>query len=375
MKKNYFSTLFAALMLFVAMPASAQVATMSNLYGKYKFSAKMEITEAGEAYASKFSNDCEVSIEKDPYNNYPGIVKGIAGLSGFQYINNFSKDDHTFLVNSPNTNMGAEGLYMSDITGSQGIFTVDRYGDVVYTFDPETKEITLPDFSLVTKNSDHSVENIVVKFTNAKLTPMESDKPETTVQWEGTYNVVGTISYTGKPEYEYPTEFKMVVEYDEANQKYFVTEFLGANIATENGYNAIELTPSADDPNTAGISVGAYLRTITRGSEYLCLKDYYLTDANAPITFTLQEDGTYIFGAFTISYMTFNEDWTQKHTTAAYYSTATATKNVDEDMETNVKNIVVENAVQGIFDLTGRKFEAITTPGLYIVNGKKVVVK
>jgi hypothetical protein len=31
--------------------------------------------------------------------------------------------------------------------------------------------------------------------------------------------------------------------------------------------------------------------------------------------------------------------------------------------------------IEGIFDLTGRKIDEITKPGLYIINGKKVLVK
>ena len=42
---------------------------------------------------------------------------------------------------------------------------------------------------------------------------------------------------------------------------------------------------------------------------------------------------------------------------------------------TNVENVVVENEVKAIYDLTGRRIEAITAPGIYIVNGKKVLVK
>ena len=41
MKKNYFFVLFASLMLFMAMPANAQV-TMVDLYGKWKFTADIE---------------------------------------------------------------------------------------------------------------------------------------------------------------------------------------------------------------------------------------------------------------------------------------------------------------------------------------------
>ena len=42
---------------------------------------------------------------------------------------------------------------------------------------------------------------------------------------------------------------------------------------------------------------------------------------------------------------------------------------------TGIEGVEVENEVKAIFDLTGRRVEAITAPGIYIVNGKKVLVK
>ena len=42
---------------------------------------------------------------------------------------------------------------------------------------------------------------------------------------------------------------------------------------------------------------------------------------------------------------------------------------------TEIENVEVENTVNVIYDLTGRRVEAITAPGIYIVNGKKVLVK
>ena len=42
---------------------------------------------------------------------------------------------------------------------------------------------------------------------------------------------------------------------------------------------------------------------------------------------------------------------------------------------TEIENVVVENEVKVIYDLTGRRVEAITAPGIYIVGGKKVLVK
>ena len=42
---------------------------------------------------------------------------------------------------------------------------------------------------------------------------------------------------------------------------------------------------------------------------------------------------------------------------------------------TAIENVEVENVVKAIYDLTGRRIEAITAPGIYIVGGKKVLVK
>ena len=42
---------------------------------------------------------------------------------------------------------------------------------------------------------------------------------------------------------------------------------------------------------------------------------------------------------------------------------------------TGVEDVVVENEVKAIYDLTGRRVEVITAAGIYIVNGKKVLVK
>ena len=42
---------------------------------------------------------------------------------------------------------------------------------------------------------------------------------------------------------------------------------------------------------------------------------------------------------------------------------------------TGVEEIEVENGVKAIFDLTGRRVENVTAPGIYIVGGKKVLVK
>ena len=46
------------------------------------------------------------------------------------------------------------------------------------------------------------------------------------------------------------------------------------------------------------------------------------------------------------------------------------------DGTTGVEEVRTEDAnVKGIYDLQGRKIDEITKPGLYIVDGKKVLVK
>ena len=42
---------------------------------------------------------------------------------------------------------------------------------------------------------------------------------------------------------------------------------------------------------------------------------------------------------------------------------------------TSIEEVGAENVVEGIYDLTGRRIEAITKPGIYVVNGKKTVIK
>ena len=54
---------------------------------------------------------------------------------------------------------------------------------------------------------------------------------------------------------------------------------------------------------------------------------------------------------------------------AAYYSFRFG------ENTTAIENVEVENASNVIYDLTGRRVEVITVPGIYIVGGKKVLVK
>ena len=516
MKKNYFSTFFAALMLLVAMPATAQVSSIADLVGKYKFSADMEITAAGESFSGKFTNECEVTIDKDEYGYFAGYITGIAGLSGDMAINSIDVDANTITILSPNTYMGAEGLYLSDITGSKNIYTGDetQYGDLVYTFDPTTKTFTLPDFSLVTKDDEQKVADIVAKFTNVTLTfiggeeesavtdlsgdwhfvagdgeydtmagstlPTEWDmtltatdefnktydatfklgdfepltlsatfdgqtltisfnedyldlekkigfvnmygdlrpgeiaftlenenllklgnsgitiydelkeenlqwylagvatrsvaEEEEAFDWVGTYIVtVGEIEVANEA-YTYPETYEMEIIYDETyGPEYVITKFFGQDVTfNQNGWG-MSAYPSTS-PNTIDITLavpygdGKGLVNLG-GSEFLGMFDL---EGNVSTIALKEENGVVKFDDFKVMYYSYTGNPT---TLAATYKNVTAVKKGSEG-ETDIENTIIgDNTVEGIFDILGRKLDAITTPGLYIVNGKKVIVK
>ena len=47
----------------------------------------------------------------------------------------------------------------------------------------------------------------------------------------------------------------------------------------------------------------------------------------------------------------------------------------EADAASGIEDITAGSAVKTIYDLTGRRIENITNAGIYIVNGKKVLVK
>ena len=94
MKKIYFSTLFAALMLFVATPATAQITSVTGFYGKWQFTADVDVKN--QNYADLVSNSFEVVITKGD-NGYPAKMTNFAGSEEILNINSFDADTQTLL--------------------------------------------------------------------------------------------------------------------------------------------------------------------------------------------------------------------------------------------------------------------------------------
>ena len=99
MKKNYFSFLIAALMLFVAMPVSAQVSSVVELFGKWQFTADVDVKN--ESYKNLISKSCEVIITKG--GEYTATISNFAGSATALKINKFNADAQTLTYNNPNS--------------------------------------------------------------------------------------------------------------------------------------------------------------------------------------------------------------------------------------------------------------------------------
>ncbi len=228
----------------------------------------------------------------------------------------------------------------------------------------EDGSVTVDNFFVKNLDYNTGASTPAAYFQNVTIPADGSVEPEApeAFDWLGTWEVtVGSqVSYDGK---EYPKSFYMTIEYNEDWGMTLVTQFMSKDI-TALAQGGLLLT-IADDNKSAEMEVDNF----AGGSypDYLKIYDMNGT-ADYPIILTANEDGTISFEDFFLA--TYNWD-TAALSPAVFCQEVTATK-----CPTSIEDVVVEdNAVKAIFDIQGRKIDAITAPGLYIVNGNKVLVK
>lgn len=253
MKKNYF--MLVCLVLLSAFSATAQVTSVADLFGKYKFTATVEYTEAGEAYKNQLPAESDVTISEDA--NYIAKIVGFAGSQTQQNINAISTEKEMLKVTNPNNPQLWNGLYLANVNGDNpyGYFNdatseweVESYGPVYYTYNPETKEIAVPDFTVVAISDFQSAKaTVIAKYTNVKMTLVEAETIEV-ADISGDWNfAAGSGAYDTMEGSVIPTDFSIALtKSGDDNLAYTAT------IAIE-GYNNIEL-PATFDGNILALA-------------------------------------------------------------------------------------------------------------------------
>ncbi len=215
MKKHYFLGTLVSLLMLVALPVKAQVSSMVDLYGTYTFSAEMTVSEDGKQYESSFSNDCEVTIKKDEsIIGWDALISGVAGATAMNMqVNGIDTEEHKFKIqNCFSNSYWGTYIYMSNLDGANPFFDSSVLGDMYFTYDPSTKTITIPDFTLV-KMADYSLEKgtVLVTYKNAKLTLKEAENINV-IDLSGDWHFkAGTGTYDKMADSELPDEFDMKI--------------------------------------------------------------------------------------------------------------------------------------------------------------------
>ena len=202
--------LIAAFML--ALPARAQVASAADLFGTYKFTADVNVTDAGQALKDHFKSECDVVITKCSQNIYDGEIQGLAGAANLQKIYSVDTEKNVIIIRNPNSPAPwGGGLYMANAEGAYPFAQDNQDSDIEYPFDPATKTITLPNFTLVTCDNANSTATIAASFTNAKLTLVQSESIEVTDLSGDWHFTAGKGTYDVMEGSTLPTEWDMTL--------------------------------------------------------------------------------------------------------------------------------------------------------------------
>ena len=271
MKKIYAINIILCMMLLCGASAKAQVASMADLFGKYKFTADVVVTEAGKTSEANILKEGEVIITKDAANIYEAQITGFAvnNATEAMKVSNINTETCKFQVKNPSGNSyGAMGgLYYSDINGTYP-FGETQIESLVFVYDPSTKAMTCNDFSLV-GNCDYSASTceVFAKFTNVKLTLIEAEAiniPDISGNWK----VTGGGEFGTMEGSVLPTEYTMSLEQNGNAKSYKAT------------INIEGITPftldATFDGNTLSIPFDNVLIDETNA--------YYLADMNGNLT-------------------------------------------------------------------------------------------
>ena len=229
MKKFYTRLLVALAAIVLAIPASAAVEGVAELFGTYHMTANVEIVD--QAYKDKLSGDCEVKIMADPVGIYACEIDGLFGIEdSYQQVSKMGTMEdgkQALKVTNPNGGnwdaWGAFDGWMAELSGANP-FGADNYGPLYYTLNEDGSVITIPDFSFVKMNDTFSaVDGIIAKFTNVKLTLVKKEEIEVG-DISGAYHFTPNSDHNYGVVEDFPGEFDMTLtKKGEDNKEYDVT--------------------------------------------------------------------------------------------------------------------------------------------------------
>ena len=254
-------------MLFMAVQATAQVSSIVDLFGKYKFTADVEFTAEGEAYRSQLLGESDVVISEDA--TYSAKIVGFAGSNEKQNISDINTTTNKLQIINPNNPQLWSTLCLANENGdnpygvfADGAWAIEMFNEMIYAYDPATKEISVPDFTVV-KVTDYKAEkaNIIAKYTNVKMTLVEAATVEI-ADISGDWNFkAGSSTYSTMEGSTIPTEFAIaLVKTDNAGRAY------NATFAIE-GFEAVTL-PATFDGNSLSIAYDSTYIDATKGIRF-----------------------------------------------------------------------------------------------------------
>ena len=317
------------------------------------WSGKKATSEAVYAGNSAGGNE---SIQLRSKESNSGIVTTVSGGKVKKIVvewNSSTTTGRTLDIYGKNTTYSSPTeLYATGGNGEQGT----KLGSIVYG--TSTELIVEGDYEFVGLRSNNGA-----MYLNSISIVWEVEKEEPVAEsWSSFYAAMDTQIPAGVEAYIVTT----------ANKEYVTLTQIFGTIPAMTGV-IFKSNPKSNTGSEELANVEGNLLQGTVASTYINEEAYVLGKVDGEYGFYKadmnQQDGTAWLANAGKAYLPVSA------LPASAQGAASFSFRFEGEGTTGVENVEVENASNVIYDLTGRRVEEITAPGIYIVGGKKVLVK